>query len=404
MTASPLRSAPYRWLLGARTVSMLGNAIAPVALAFAVLDLTGSASDLGIVVAARSIANVLLLLFGGVVADRLPRSLVLVGSSLAAALTQGVVAALVLTDRATIPLLVLLGIANGAVAAISMPASLALTPQTVAPEQLRSANALLRVGTNGVSVAGAVLGGALVAGIGPGWGIAVDAASFALAAVMFSRLPVPPRTPSSGSTVLADLREGWGEFVSRRWVWVVVAQFSVVNAAYTGGVVVLGPAVADRTIGRGAWGVVLAFGAAGLLAGGFVALRSRPRFPLRIGTIAVLGMALPLLALAQELPTVLLAAAFFLSGVCVEQFGVAWDVSLQQHVPAEKLSRVYSYDAVGSFVAIPVGEVLVGPAADGIGLRPTLVVCTTLLVAATLLALSSRAVRDLERLADPAPA
>ena len=401
---SPLHSPPYRWLLGARTVSMLGNAIAPVALAFAVLDLTGSASDLGIVVAARSIANVLLLLFGGVVADRLPRSVVLVGSSVAAALTQGLVAALVLTGTATIPLLVGLGIVNGAVAAISMPASMGLTPQTVRPDQLQSANALLRVGTNGVSIGGAILGGILVAGVGPGWGIAVDAGTFALAALMFSRLPGPPRTAASGSTVLADLREGWSEFVSRRWVWVVVAQFGVVNAAYTGAVVVLGPVVADRTIGRGAWGAVLAAGAVGLLVGGVVALRLRPRHPLRVGTIAVLVMAVPLLALSEGLSAPLLAAAFFLSGVCVEQFGVAWDVSLQQHVPAERLSRVYSYDAVGSFVAIPIGEIAVGPAAEAFGVRPTLLVCAALLLTATLLALANGSVRNLERLPEPVPA
>ncbi|KEP74600.1 membrane protein, partial [Microbacterium sp. SUBG005] len=164
----PLALAPFRWLLAARTTAIVGNAVAPLALAFAVLDLTGSAADLGLVVTARSVANVAMLLFGGVIADRLPRGAVLVGSSVAAAVTQGAIAALVLTGTAGIPALVILSVVNGAVAAVSLPAAAALVPDTVPAPLLRPANALLRLGLNGGSIVGASVGAVVVAAVGRG--------------------------------------------------------------------------------------------------------------------------------------------------------------------------------------------------------------------------------------------
>lgn len=397
----PLAHRPFRWLLGARTTSLLGNSIAPVALAFAVIDLTGRASDVGIVVASRSITNVLLLLFGGVLADRLPRQLVLTGSSLAAAGTQGLIAALVLSGDATIPLLAGLSTVNGAVAAIAFPASAALTPQTVPTPLLQAANALLRLSMNSAAILGASAGGVLIAVAGPGYGLAVDAAAYALAAALFRGVRVSSgRSPDAArTTVWADLRGGWTEFTSRRWTWVVVAQFAVVNAAFVGTAVVLGPVVADDTVGRAGYGLVLGAQTAGLLAGGLLALRWRPERPLRIGVGLTVLSAAPAAALALSPTLAVLLVAAGLAGVAIEQFGVAWDVALQQNVRADRLARVYSYDAVGSFVAIPVGEIAVGPLADQIGLRPTLLGCATAICLATILALSTSSVRDLRRLA-----
>ena len=421
--AGPLARPAFRWLLAARTTSVLGNAVAPIALAFAVLDLTGSAADLGLVVAARSVANVAVLLLGGVVADRLPRDVVLVGTSLAAAATQGVVAALVLTGSATIPSLVVLSVLNGAVAAVSLPAAAALVPETVPVEQLRPANALLRLGLNGGSIVGASAGAAVVAVVGPGWGLAVDAAGFALAALLFTRLRLPRGArgdaaaaaaagpgsgsesgsgPESGSapaasapSVLADLREGWQEFRSRSWVWIVVVQFAVLNAAFVGATTVLGPLVADQSFGRAAWGLVVAAQAVGLAVGAVVALRWRPRRALGVGVALMAVTAVPVaaLGLAPALPVLLVA--FGLGGVALEVFAIAWDQSLQTRVPREALSRVYSYDMVGSFVAVPLGEVLVGPAAHVFGTAPTLVACAAVIVVATAAAVSTRSVRQL---------
>ena len=397
MRTGPLSHPPFRWLVAARTTALLGNAIAPLALAFAVLDLTGSPTDLGFVVAARSVANVAVLLIGGVIADRLPRNVVLVGTSIGAGLTQGIVAALVITGSATIPLLIVFSIINGALAAVSLPASLALVPQTVAAEQLRPANAILRLSMNAGSIVGASLGSVLVAIFGPGFGLAIDAGTFLLAALLFTRLrphprPDAPDTRSGGerSSIIHDLRIGWREFTRQRWVWIVVLQFMLVNAAFTGAIAVLGPIVADATFGRASWGLVLASETVGFVLGGLIALRWRPRHALGIGVALTATLAVPvmLLALAPLVP--ILITAFFIGGMAVEQFGIAWDQSLQQNIPADRLARVYSYDAAGSFIAIPLGEVLVGPLAGRFGTTPVIIGCAIIILAASLAAAAPR--------------
>ncbi len=398
---APLASPAFRWLLTGRTVNLLGSAVAPIALAFAVLDLTGSTTDLGLVVAARSLMNVLLLLYGGVLADRIPRRLLLAGSAAGAAVTQAAVAALVLSGQGQIWSLALLSAVNGAVSGVGMPAALAVLPQTLPAAHLPTGIALARLAGNSTNVLGLAVGGALVAGVGPGWGIATDAATFAVAAACFSRLPSVTVASGRGS-VLTDLREGWTEFASRTWVWVVVAQFLVVNAALAGAEGVLGPVVADRTIGRSAYGLVLAASAVGLVVGALVALRYRPHKVLRFGVAVILALALPSLGLALSPTVLVLVATFFLAGVASDLFGVAWDVSLQQNIAPDRLARVYSYDALGSFLAIPLGQVVVGPLSAVSGIRNTLLGLSAAVTVATALALSSRSVRALERQAPTA--
>jgi MFS family permease len=395
--AGPLRHRAFRLLLAGRTVNALGNSVAPIALAFAVLDLTGSARDLGLVVGARSLANVAFLLFGGVIADRLPRSLVLVGASVAAFVTQAAVAVLVLTGIATIPLLIGLGLVNGVVAALALPATAAILPETVPAEIRQRANAYNRLGVNAGLIVGAPLGGILVAAVGPGWGIAVDAVAFLLAGLFFALLRLPARTTEPGprAGVPADLRTGWAEFRSRTWLWAVVAGFCLLNAVWTGGMFVLGPLVADDTIGRSAWGVVLAAQTAGLVVGAVVAMRLRLRRLLLVGVVCCLGMSLPLFALGL-FPTVpVLVLAGFVAGMMLEQFGIAWETTMQEHIPSEKLARVYSYDMVGSFLAVPVGQMAIGPIAEAVGLEVTLIGTGVLVVVAVLGMLSSSEVRNL---------
>ncbi|EWM17683.1 MFS transporter [Kutzneria sp. 744] len=392
MFADLLRHRDFRWLTVGRTVSLIGNGMAPIALAFAVLDLTGSAADLGVVVAGRSLATVVVLLAGGVIADRLPRAAVLQGSSIAAGITQALVASLVLTGSASVPLLVVLSAVNGALSAVFSPASSALTPQTVPADSLRAANAATRITVNLAMIVGGSVAGGLVVVIGPGWCIGVDAVTFALAAFCYTRVrvPMPAREPSH---VVADLREGWAEFTGRTWLWVIVAQFLFVNAVNAGGIQVLGPAIADATFGRAGWGLALAAETVGALAGGFVAARFQPRRALLLGVSLVLLEAVPLVTLAVAPGTVAMMVALALTGFTMEQAGVAWDISLQENIPADRLARVYSYDAVGSFVAMPLGQIVAGPAAVAFGARPVLLVGAVVVVVATVAALCSRSVR-----------
>ena len=392
-----LGHARFRWLAAARTTGFLGNAIAPIALSFAVLDLTGSVTDLGIVVGVRSIANVALVLVGGVLADRLPRAVLLQGSSLAAAGSAALMTASVLGGFASVPLLAAIGLVNGAVAAIALPASYSITPETVPAEDLQQANAFLRIGSNTAAIGGASLGGLLAATAGPGWAMAAVAGAFTVEAVCWVRVG-GVRKVRARSSPLAELREGWSEFASRSWVWVVVLQFMVVNAAVVGGMQVLGPAVADDTFGRAAWGVALACQTGGALVGGLIAARWLPRRALLFGVVLIVLFAPPLLVLGLVPHLAVLLPAMFVAGWAAEQFTIAWDLSLQQNVPGEKLARVYSYDIIGSIVAVPLGQLAVGPVANAAGTTPTLVGCGVLIVVTTCAALASRQVRELRRL------
>ncbi|MDG4790733.1 MFS transporter [Micromonospora sp. WMMD1102] len=395
---APLRHRPFRFLAIGRAATMLGNAVAPIALAFAVLDLTGSVRDLGLVVGARSLTHVLFLLFGGVLADRLPRQAVMVVSCTLAAATQAAVAALVLTGTATIPALIALSALNGVLAAFAWPAAAALVPQTVPAELLQSANALNRLGANAAMIGGASLGGVLVAGVGPGWGLAVDAATFALAGLAFAGVRVAPvarRVAAERGNPLRDLREGWTEFVARSWVWVVVLGFLLINFAYVSSVNVLGPVVADETIGRTAWGLVLAAQTAGMVLGALVALRIRVRRLLLLGVLCMFADVLLLLGLAWVPSVAVLLVAAVVAGLAVEQFSVAWETSMQQNIPADRLARVYSYDALGSFLAIPLGQIASGPLAEQIGETSTLLVAAGIVFVAVLGMLADPGVRRL---------
>ncbi|MEC3978639.1 MFS transporter [Amycolatopsis sp. H20-H5] len=394
---APLRERNFRQLVSGRTFGEFGNSIAPFALAFAVVHLSGSAVDLGIVVGARSVASVLLLLFGGVLADRLPRSVILQGTELAAMLTQAAIAASVLCGFASIPLLVALSVANGAVAALSMPAAAAITPQTVPAPMLTQANALSRLLVNTVRIAGAGLAGILVAAVGPGWTLGANSLLFLFAALSYRGVRLDRRTRVPGSRPLAELAEGWREFSSRTWVWVVVIQFMVVNAVTVGALLVLGPIVASGTFGPAGWGLALALQTLGSLAGGILAARWQPRHALLIGVAVTALDALPILTLGLSPYLLPIMVAMFLSGMGIEQFVVAWDVSLQENVPEEKLARVYSYDMLGSFVALPLGEVSAGPLAEHFGRQTTLVAGGVLVVVVTGFCLCSREVRGLVR-------
>jgi MFS family permease len=394
----PLRERQFRLLFAGRTISMAGSAMAPVALAFAVLDLTGSTSDLGLVLAARQIPTVIFILFGGVWADRLPRHHVMVASNLLSGASQAATAALLLAGHAQIWQLAALAAVNGSSSAFFFPASTGVIPQTVPATLLQQANATLRLALNATNITGAALGGILVAATSPGWAIAIDAASYGLAALAIGAMHLPPGLRIEGSTVLHELRDGWHDFWSRTWLWAIVLQFAVVNAVETGALDVLGPAVAKKQLGgAGAWGAVLAAVSLGLVVTGTVMLRWQPRRILLMATFGIFPMIFPLVALAWPGPLVLVIVCGFLAGAGIEVFGVLWDTAMQQEIPGEKLSRLSSYDALGSFVLMPVGLAVAGPLGAAIGLRTTFIGSSVLIVAATALVLLSRDVRTLER-------
>lgn len=393
---SLLSERNFAFLFFGRCVSFLGNAMAPVALAFAVLHLTDSASALGIVLASRMVPNVIFLAFGGVIADRLPRNVVLVGSNLVAGGSQAVAAFLLISGTAEIWHLAVLEAVNGAAFAIFYPADTAVVPQTVSEDRIQSANAFLRLGTNLTMIGGAAVAGASVAAFNPGWTIALDAATFLVAAALMSRMRGIRAAAEAGSSIIADLRDGWSEFIAHRWLWTIVVQFTIMLIGFFGAFMVLGPLVAERDFnGAQSWAAVLAGQSIGLMAGGFVALKWRPERPILMATFAVFGNALPIAALALGAPLPIVVAAALANGVGMELFGVFWYTALHEHVAPEALSRVSAYDALGSVALSPLGLVAAGPLADAIGIDATLWLGVALVVVPTALVLLVPEVRSL---------
>jgi len=382
---------------------MLGNAIAPVALAFAVLSLAGAtATTLGLVLLGRTAAQVVCLIIAGVVADRLPRYLVMMAAELLAGTTQVIVAVLFLTHSAQVGTVVGLEVLNGAALAFFMPASTGVVPEIVPQGQLQPANALLRMSINFSGILGAAIAGLLVATVGPGWALMADAISFFLSAALLAGLRIARTTRAERSTMIDDLRHGWREFSSRQWVWVIVIAAAFINACFTGANNVLGPLVAKQHLGGApAWALITGADSAGLLLGAFVAFRVRPTYPLRVATLACVAFSFPLFLLAGPAPLWLIAAGSFCLGISSDLFGVLWDTGLQTLVPREALSRVSAYDALGSLAIAPIGLAVAGPVADAIGIRETLIGGGALIVLSCLAALLSPQIRTLQYPATP---
>lgn len=392
----PLVEREFRLLFLARTFTFFGAALAPLALAFAVIDLTGSATDLGLVTAASLVPMIILTLVGGVWADRLPRHHVMVASDAVSAAAQAVTAALLLMGTAEIWHLVVLAFVRGSATAFFFPAAQGIVPQTVSAARLHEANALLRLSRNGTTIGGAALGGILVAAFGPGWAIAIDAATYFAGSAFLLRLRIPNTLRLPEQHFVRELLEGWQEFRSRTWLWAIVVQFAFVNACGVGAWSVLGPLVAAESLGgAGAWGLILAAQGAGFFLGGLVMLRYRPRRPLLAATLGVFFLVPPLLLLAGPAPTVAIAAGAFAAGVGGEVFGVLWDTVMQEQIPEAALSRVSSYDMFGSIIFIPLGAAAAGVVAEQIGVTETIVAAAAVITFATALVLLVDEVRSL---------
>ena len=394
----PLRHPSFRWLAAGATVSSFGGSLAPVALAFAVLDLGGSATQLGLVVGAYALAEVVTALAGGVLGDRVSRKVMMEGSNALSALLQGVTAWALITDRATIPFLAVMGLAAGIVSALAGPSSSAMTPLTVPADVLPAAISVRRIGQNAAMIAGFACAGLFVAAVGSGWAIAVDAATFAVAALCYSRLRVPHVRPEHKPSMLRDLGEGAREVLSRTWLWVLIGQALIYHLVYGGAQGVLGPIVVGDRFGRAAWGWSMAALMAGFVVGGLVTLRWRPRRALLVGTTALaLTGAFPL-AMAWSPTTAGVLLGAFLHGFGLEIFSVWWDTSIQQQVPADRLARVYSFDLVGSFAMRPLGLAVTGPVAEAFGEARWLVVVGLVMTGTSLAAAALvPSVRQLER-------
>lgn len=395
----PWAGRNYLLLTGATVIAGLGSSGALIATAFAVLAAGGSATDVGLVAAARTVPLVFFLLIGGAVADRIPRHGVMVAANALSCVSQGLFALLVLAGEPRLWQMAVLAALGGTGQAFFAPASEGMVLASVSGDQAGRAFAVYRMGMNGANIGGAALGGALVAAVGPGWVLAVDSAAFALAAALRAFLDVsgvPARAPGGG--MLHDLRDGWREVASRPWLWAVVVQFSLVNAVVSAAEAVYGPLVAEQHLGGpGPWGLALAAFGVGTVGGALLMARVRPRRMLLTGALCVFPLALPSAALAVPLPVTGLTAIMFGTGIAVEVFAVTWMTALHQEIPEEKFSRVSSYDWLGSLAMAPLATALAGPVQDLIGRPAALWGCSAVIVLLTAAVLCVPDIRRLTR-------
>jgi len=396
---APLREQNFRWYFLSRAVNLVGGAMSSVALAFAVLEVSHSPSALGTVLAAHSIPMIVFLLAGGVIADRFGRTLVIQVSNVVAGVSQLAIAALVITGTAQLWQLIALTAVNGVVAAMSLPALASVLPQLVPREQLQPANVLMSMVRNSLTVLGPSVAALLVVSVGAGWALAVDGVTYLVAAILLLRVRLPPAARRSDRpSMLVELREGWRFLVGTRWLWLVVAAFCLVCAIHQGAFFTLGPVLAKESeIGAGGWGLILSAEAVGLLLMTLVMLRISLQRPLFWGMLGTAVYAAPLIALGLDGHLVTVIVAAFVAGAGIEVFGLGWNLAMQENIPDEMLSRAFSYDALGSFIAIPIGQLVAGPLALAFGIQNVILGAGILLVVIVLLTLLSRSVRDLPR-------
>ena len=394
----------FRLLLTDRLIAPASVGFSIVGVSFAVLKVTGSAADLSYVLAAQIAPSLVFALLGGVAADRFPPQRVIVVANLLMALGEGTFGLLALTSSPPLWAMIGLEAITGTGVAIFYPASQALLPRLVPREALQEASAISRLVMNVGQMSGAAIAGLLVAAAGAGWalvlcGIGMISTIPMLLAIRGSRPVTGPETTAAGPdaagrSMLTELREGWSEFRSHTWLWVIVAQFCVVMMAWYGAFSVLGPVVARQHLGGpAAWGAITAADAFGLIAGGLAALRFTPRRPMLFVVLTGGAVAISPLSLAMVLPLPAVCLASFGLGVFVEMMMVQWTVTMARNIPPDKLARVSSYDVLGSVMAMPAGALIAGPLGTAIGVARAQYAAAAVIVIASALALIPRDVR-----------
>jgi MFS family permease len=392
-----LRYPDFRYLFLGQAASVVGDRVVLVTIALYVTQRTGSATDLGLVLGTQAAVLVALVLFGGVWADRLPRHRIMIVTDTVRAGLHALLAILILTGASQIWQLVVIEALFGAAEAFFQPAYTGLVPQAVPESLIQDARALSESMSNVALLVGPALATALVLGVGAGEAFAFDAATFLLSALLLMRMNPRSRGNAPASTsVVGDLRAGWHQVASRSWVWVTIVAFTGSLLCVYAQWFALAPGVARSAYGSaGVFGVLQTIVGAGAVIGSAVALRWRPRFPLRTGLIVVLGWPLLSAALALLAPEAVLAVLALVTGFGFAVCLIWWETALAHHIPPHALSRVSSYDWMGSLALLPVGYFVAGPLAAAFGARTVLGVGSGIGLVLLLTALIPRSTRTL---------
>jgi MFS family permease len=396
-TMSLLRLPQFRRIFLAQSVSNLGDNIAPIAIAFAVLATTHSATALGLVLTARTVPLVLFVILGGAWADRLPRKTLMVASDLARLGTQGVFALVLIGHAPPLWALMLLQAGNGAATAFFRPASSGLVQEAVPTEYRQSANALLSAAGNITAIAGPAIAGILVAVAGNAWAVAIDALSFAVSAAFLYGVVVPPRVQAARQHIGREIAEGFRAIVQQSWIGLEIIGFSVFQLLNLPVYGVIGPLVAQEHYdGATTWAIVASVAGVGSLIGDAISLRFKPKHPLIASNLTSIGCIPLFVALAVVAPVPVLAGCSLLFGVAMSLPDTLWFTALQDNVPENLMARVSSFDWMGSTVLRPVGLAIVAPIAALVGPAIVLIVAGGATAATLSGLLLNRSVRGLK--------
>ena len=367
------RQRDFRVFYIGYTTSLLGTAMSRIALTFAVLDSGGSAADLGYVFAASVFPQVLVMLAGGVLADRVGRRRVMLTTDVGRLTVQGTLAGALFAGRPPLWLFLLLSVLLAAAEGVFNPALGGLRADLAPPDLRQDANALIGVAQSATAIGGPALAGFLIALGGPAVVIALDAASYG-ASVLALALLRPPQSCQPAQSAWRDLTEGLAVFRSQAWLCLITVQFALFNLFTWAPYLLLGPVLARSYMGgAGAWGVITGAYAAGAVLAGLGLVGRRPRRPLVWAVAGTFGYPVPCLLLAVRAPVYAVAAGALLAGIGSAINGTLLTSVQQQRVPPQMLARVSAITMTGAYALGSAGWAVIGPVAGIVGPTPLLV-------------------------------
>jgi MFS family permease len=385
-------------LLAGQLTSFSGDFIVIAALPFAVFSIGGSGTQVSIAFGVAGLFEVALVLFGGAIGDRFTRRSIMIAADLTRLASQAILAALLISGEAQFWQLLLVQVVQGGGAAFFNPSMSGLVPEVVPEQYIEDANALLTIVLAAGAMLGPALAGAAIALGSAGWAFAVDALTFGVSAALLARIRIASPSPAAEGSLVGVLVEGWGHFRRQTWLWIVVLEFSLLNALVFGPFQVLGASAAEESLGGpGSWALILAAAGGGRLVGGLIALIWRPRRPLLTSLALLVSWVAPLTLLAIAAPLPAIAGSAFAAGATIGIFGAIWHSTMQTRIRKDQLSRMSSYDWLGSLGLLPFGYAIASGSQALIGGDATLIASALIVVTATAIVIPQAAIREIFR-------
>jgi MFS family permease len=382
----------------ARFISNYGNGMGPIALAFGILGLpNGSANLLGLTLGITTVLFLIMAPFGGVIADKYGRARMVGLTDMAAGLILFVQVAYFTTGNVPIAVLLIVNGCFGILWGIFWPAFSGVIPAVLPEAGLQKGNALNSLVTNIGMISGAASAGFLIDAFGVSVTLGIDAASFFISGILvFTFRHLTPRAEHSENAMIDDLRHGWQVFLSFRWIVIIVATFSFIVMCWAAAENVLGPLIAlEHFDGAKSWSYVITAESIGLVVGSLIAIKVKPKYPMRFLMLSSFPITFYIAALAKPQSLAVIAVGAFLFGITLDLWGTLWSTALQRKVPRDSLSRVSSFDAMGSLMFRPIGLAIAAPLSTLLGIENFIYILAAVTVVAIVLPLFSSEVRNM---------